>query len=541
MKNKTTELTYFRRLQKFTTVAVYLTSIMLAYLLISSFISGSVSGADTTKVVKALKFLFGADETEPTSIVAKVKKGETVYNYAGDKKNLTVTFYPSDSKKYDVSYSSSDEEVAKISDDVITFLKRGTTNITATVDGKPDLKHTFTAYCLGKSPFGGSATLKPSASQSSLKVGGRTGFIINDGETSVTCCKFSSSDESVVKIIEKTAFFVGEGSADVTALFEDSSTSKSTLNVSPNPSAVYLNDLEFVDNKDYFSGQEVKFTDIISGYKPINAVKELYATSSDENVATVKSSSIVFKNEGSATVTFYSVYDSSFSKSVDLKVFYVKPTSLEITSPDTITVNGTLKLKAKHNPEGYTDKVTFTIIKGHGKIDEDGNLRATFFDDITVRCQSTIDEDLYVDKTFKVKLYSNLYSFVRKVLGHFSLFALFGFGIWGSTFLLTNFLYSIIFSPGICFVCAGLCEMAQSITPGRYFSVADVFINFAGTLTGMLVAMLSVGMFCLIYKIANKKSYEKLSRAHSMISVKTVFFKRKKKKEKENENEKSKA
>ncbi len=65
MKNKTTELTYFRRLQKFTTVAVYLTSIMLAYLLISSFISGSVSGADTTKVVKALKFLFGADEVEP--------------------------------------------------------------------------------------------------------------------------------------------------------------------------------------------------------------------------------------------------------------------------------------------------------------------------------------------------------------------------------------------------------------------------------------------------------------------------------------------
>ncbi len=531
MKEKPTELRYFRKLNRFTTIAVYLTTAMLAYLIISSFISGAVSGADTTKAVKVLKSIFGADEVEPAYIKAGVKKGETDYNYAGDERTLTVTFYPSDAKKYPVSYSSSNEEVAKISDDVVTFLKAGSVKITATAVDKPDLKYAFTAYCVGKSPLGGEATLKTSVKDSSVKVGGRTGFIVNDGATSVSCCKFSSSDENVIRIIDKTAFFVGAGKAEVTAAFEDLSTAKILLNVSVNSSAVYLNDVKFNEKKDFLSGEVVKFSDVIAGYKPVNAIYELYAVSSDEKIFEVKSNTLVAKDEGETAVTFYSVYDKAFSKTVELSVSYVKPSSLEITSPDTITVNGTVKLKAKHAPEEYSDKVTFRIIKGHGRIDKDGNLRATFFDKITVRCQSTIDENLYVDKTFTVKLYSNFYSFVRKVLGHFSLFALLGFGIWGATFLLSNFVYSLLVSPGICFVCAGLCEMAQSITPGRYFSIADVFINFTGTLTGMIIAMIGVGIYCLVFRLINKGAYEKLSRAHEVISVKTVFFKRKKKKQ----------
>lgn len=530
MKEKPTELRYFRKLNRFTTIAVYLTTAMLAYLIISSFISGAVSGADTNKAVKILKAIFGSDEVEPIYIRASVKKGNTEYAYTGDESSVSVTFYPSDAKNYPVSYSSSDEEVVSVDDDgKVTFLKRGSAKITVTVTEKPELTYSFTAYSYGKKPLDKNAELKAQAPSDEIKTGGKTAFILNDGETSLSTAVISSSDEKVVKIIDRTAYFVGAGKATITATFEDSTFTTLDLTVNNNPSAVYVTDVVFSENRTFLSGDKIKFSDVISGYKPVNGIKKLYATSSDDAVIEVKGETFTAKNAGTATVTFYSVYDEGFSKSVDLSVKYVTPTALAFDTPDTITVNGSVKLKAKHFPEGYSDKVTFTVVKGHGIIDANGNLKATFFDDITVGCQSLIDENLYVEKTFKIKLYSNFYSFVRKILGHFTLFALLGFGIWGSTFLLNNFLYSLLLSPGICFVCAGMCEMAQSITPGRYFSVADVFINFFGTLTGMALAVICVTVYCIVFRLINKSAYEKLKRAHEVISVKTVFLKRKKK------------
>lgn len=526
---KRQELKYFKRLNRFSTVAVYLTTLLLTYLLLSSFISGAVSSSDTQKVMGLLVTFFGQDETqEATNISAKIEKGKYDYFYDGDEVKITVTF--PQKKAYTLTYASSDESIAAVSKEgTVKFISIGNAVVTITAtDGDEVLSCTLNVSSKGKNPLGGNGEI--SLNLKTPKVGEKSGFTINGGKTSSDVVKYDSLDQEKVKIIDNEAYFIKDGTATLRGTFEDGSYKDFLITVAKNPQAVYLEDIFFSETTTYLSGETVSMDDFITEYSPSSALKKLTVTSSDENIVKVSNGELLMKDKGDAIITFTSVYDEDFERKVVITVKKITPTSAKITAADTVMLNSTIKLTVEHSPVPYPDDANWTVVSGFGKIVDGNKLKAEFFGKIKVRYQSKLNPELCGEKVISVKLYDNFYSFVRKILGHFSLFALLGLGIWGSCFLLTNPPYSAVIAPGLCFILSAVCEMFQAFTPGRYFTIGDVFVNFFGTLAGIFTGIFLVVIFCVIFRLVSKESFEKLKKAYSWITVKTVFFKHKKNK-----------
>lgn len=539
-RKKSRELFYFRRINKLASVAVYLTTVLLIYLFLSSFISGAVSGSDTAKVMGMLVSVFGkADDVklddneqnaikdgEPTSIVASLKKGSFKYYYNGDIAHIDVKVFPDGVRSCALTFSSSNPEVATVSDDgVVTFLKKGDAKIKVSVAKNPKIYSEFSVKSYGKNPVTESVTIK--LSKSDVKVGEKSGFLINDGETLQGAARFSSLDENLVDIIGDVAYFIKEGMATVRATFENGKTSDFNFYISNNPDIVKISQFS-VDNGRFLSGEKIPITDLIKDYTPTDADFDFKITSDNLAVAAVENGTIVMKNGGTANLTFAPFFDRDLAKTVKIEVWKKSPESLKINCQNQLIVNGTMQLSAESAPVDYPDDIEWQVVSGFGKIVDGNKLKAEFFGKIKVRCQSVLNPELTDEIVIDVILYSDFYSFVRKILGHFSMFALLGLGIWGSAFLLTNPTYSVIISVGVSFICAALCEMFQACTPGRYFAISDVFVNFAGTLTGMTVGIFAVVLYCLIKRIISKDSYKKVKEAYSWVTVYTVFCKHKK-------------
>lgn len=541
-KPKRRELVYFRRINKLASVAVYLTTILLIYLFLSSFISGAVSGSDTAKVMGMLVTIFGKDDDvaagtntndtviggEPERITVALEKGEFKYHYNGDACKLEVKFYPDGANTYPLKFTSSDSSVATVSDDgTVSFLQKGTAKIEVETDCETKLKCEVTVKSYGQNPIYGNAAVE--LTNSEPKVGGKSGFSINGGDTLSGAAEFSSLDESRVEVINGTAYFIKEGEASLRATFENGTTSDFKVYVKPNADMVKFSDITLKGGK-FLSGETFAATDLVESYAPNNAEFNFKITSDNPSVVAVEKGNLVMKDKGTANVTFSPFFDRDFKKTVQIEVWKETPTSLKIVSENQVTVNATIKLVTESQPVDYPDDVEWTVVSGFGKIVDGNKLKAEFFGKIKVRCQSTLNPELTDETVVDVILYSDFYSFVRKILGHFSLFALLGLGIWGSAFLLTNPTYSVVISVGVSFICAALCEMFQACTPGRYFAISDVFVNFSGTLTGMTIGIFAVFLYCIIKRIISKESYKKVKEAYSWVTVYTVFCKRKKSK-----------
>jgi len=84
---------------------------------------------------------------------------------------------------------------------------------------------------------------------------------------------------------------------------------------------------------------------------------------------------------------------------------------------------------------------------------------------------------------------------VLRKLAHFSIFALEGCLLGGAMLLtLRRSAAAVLFSAAACAVVAGLNEYHQSFVEGRNAAFADVLIDSAGALTGILLAALALYM-----------------------------------------------
>lgn len=143
-----------------------------------------------------------------------------------------------------------------------------------------------------------------------------------------------------------------------------------------------------------------------------------------------------------------------------------------------------------------------------------------------IRCTSTLNPDLYVEKTIEVKLFADAYTFVRKLMGHAGLSALLGFGIFGTLWLLARHRWNAyVFTAPLALCYAGISELIQHFTPGRFCTMADVITDFLGALFGAAVACVIVAIVCLVWRLANKKSFDNARHLRSILTFSTVFRK----------------
>lgn len=229
---------------------------------------------------------------------------------------------------------------------------------------------------------------------------------------------------------------------------------------------------------------------------------------------------------GTAELTYTSPYNNGYTQKVSVNVVYPEPTGIDIIGPDVISPNNTYEYKAVHEPWAFSKCFTWEVVSGKATITEDGLLKSNRFGKVVIRCTSTIDPSFSEEKTIEVKLFSDSYEFVRKFLGHGGLSALLGFGIFGTLFLLCKHKWlCAVLSPVLAFIYAGVSEGIQYLTPGRCCSIVDVLTDFIGALVGIAIAALLVGIVLGIWRLANKESFDRLSRAYKTLSFRTLFRK----------------
>lgn len=211
------------------------------------------------------------------------------------------------------------------------------------------------------------------------------------------------------------------------------------------------------------------------GFRAINASdgapSNIISKSSDSYVVSADTTHLHAYKPGTATITYFSIYDNTITA------------TLHVTVPDVV-------------------------------------------DGLTVG-----RPDLTVEKTITVSVFDTFHTLIRKGLGHFSLFLVLGFGLFGTFFLLIKPRWaSLPLSLLSAFVVAGISEMFQLpvFTSGRYATWQDVAIDFLGALSGIGIAVVAVSIVGLIWFKAKPESFKNMKNEFSFLTFKTSFKKQEK-------------
>lgn len=269
------------------------------------------------------------------------------------------------------------------------------------------------------------------------------------------------------------------------------------------------------------------------GFRAENASKgapsNIISKSSDTNVVSADTTHLHAYKPGTATITYFSIYDNTITATLHVTVPDVVD-GLTVVAPDRCVKGSKIDLTA-YTGGNVTKNVKREVVKGEGSIDENGVFTSDKSGKVTVRATYVGRPDLTVEKTITVSVFDTFHTLIRKGLGHFSLFLVLGFGLFGTFFLLIKPRWvSLPLSLLSAFVVAGISEMFQLpvFTSGRYATWQDVAIDFLGALSGIGIAVIAVSIVGLIWFKAKPESFKNMKNEFSFLTFKTSFKKQEK-------------
>lgn len=269
------------------------------------------------------------------------------------------------------------------------------------------------------------------------------------------------------------------------------------------------------------------------GFRAINesegAPSNIISKSSDTNVVNASTTHLHAYKPGTATITYFSIYDNTITATLHVTVPDVVD-GLTVVAPDRCVKGGKIDLTA-YTGGNVTKNVKWEVVKGEGSIDENGVFTSDKSGKVTVRATYVGRPDLTVEKTITVSVFDTFHTLIRKGLGHFSLFLVLGFGLFGTFFLLIKPRWvSLPLSLLSAFVIAGISEMFQLpvFTSGRYATWQDVAIDFLGALSGIGIAVIAVSIVGFVWFKAKPESFKNMKNEFSFLTFKTSFKKQEK-------------
>lgn len=254
------------------------------------------------------------------------------------------------------------------------------------------------------------------------------------------------------------------------------------------------------------------------------APTNIISKSSDPNVVNASTTHLHAYKPGTATITYFSIYDNTITATLHVTVPDVVD-GLTVVAPDRCVKGGKIDLTA-YTGGNVTKNVKWEVVKGEGSIDENGVFTSDKSGKVTVRATYVGRPDLTVEKTITVSVFDTFHTLIRKGLGHFSLFLVLGFGLFGTFFLLIKPRWaSLPISLLSAFVVAGFSEMFQLpvFTSGRYATWQDVAIDFLGALSGIGIAVVAVSIVGFVWFKAKPESFKNMKNEFSFLTFKTSF------------------
>lgn len=278
--------------------------------------------------------------------------------------------------------------------------------------------------------------------------------VIMNNNASIKDVSFTSSDSSVISISQN-----GVGKAKKVG--------KSTITVTP------------ISNPSLKKTKQIQVVDTVSPF-------------------TINSK--VFKAE-----TFNSIDDG---KRYEAKLFYGKNYKIGITTKEKVSCKN-LSFECMDSSGNKTNDIVSVDKFGNISLLDIGKttLKVTLGSDDTL-VKYSVYIDLTIDRDISV-MFSSLAKKLRKLVGHYFLFAVFAFLSVVFIFLATNKIKTMLIGLGISsvlgFCVAGFSELTQFYTPNRSAQWRDVGIDFGGYMTTIAIFLICVGIWELIKYLARRR------------------------------------
>lgn len=570
----TSQRKYFKGLRALALTALFCTIALTLFIWGEALTPGDKSAIQSVKVSDNIQLAMKSDEPAPpvsavtgfevTKVVRDGKEIDTDKYYIGDKVRLSVSVLPENADTSDLYFvAGKDAKDLSVSEDgEVEFTSWGWRRVLVKSRKNPSvILFDKQLNCAGVNPDAVtsiSATIRKVGTAKDtdvLQIGDEyvLGIFTDNGlETSTTETRLFINGKKTRKnenlyFLPAKQFFYPRAEGTVHLKFEYAGkTAEKTVTVVPgkiSPAAFTFTNSRVMKNTDgSFSltmekGEHIKNVIKELGFSPLNKDREIddnsavyfdYETSNGKIVNCAAYNLHAYK-PGTATITYTSLYDKNIKATLHVTVPDVVD-GLTVVAPDRCVKGGKIDLTA-YTGGNVTKNVKWEVVKGEGSIDENGVFTSDKSGKVTVRATYVGRPDLTVEKTITVSVFDTFHTLIRKGLGHFSLFLVLGFGLFGTFFLLIKPRWvSLPLSLLSAFVVAGISEMFQLpvFTSGRYATWPDVAIDFLGALSGIGIAIVAVSIVGLIWFKAKPESFKNMRNEFSFLTFKTSFKKQEK-------------
>lgn len=570
----TSQRKYFKGLRALALTALFCTIALTIFIWGEALTPGDKSAIQSAKVSDNIQSAMESDEPAPpvsavtgfevTKVVRDGKEIDTDKYYIGDKVRLSVNVLPENADTSDLYFvAGKDAQDLSVSEDgEVEFTSWGWRRVLVKSRKNPSvILFDKQLKCSGVNPdtvTSISATIrKVGATEDTdvLQIGDEyvlgiftdNGLETSSAETRLFINGEKTRENEYLYFLPAKQFFYPRAEGTVDLKFEYAGkTAKKTVTIVPGkipPASFTFTDSRVTKNTDgSFSltmekGEHIKNIINELGFSPLNKDKEIddncavyfdYETSNGKIVNCAAYNLHAYK-PGTATITYTSLYDKNIKATLHVTVPDVVD-GLTVVAPDRCVKGGKIDLTA-YTGGNVTKNVKWEVVKGEGSIDENGVFTSDKSGKVTVRATYVNRPDLTVEKTITVSVFDTFHTLIRKGLGHFSLFLVLGFGLFGTFFLLIKPRWaSLPLSLLSAFVVAGISEMFQLpvFTSGRYATWQDVAIDFLGALSGIGIAVVAVSIVGLIWFKAQPESFKNMKNEFSFLTFKTSFKKQEK-------------
>lgn len=517
---------YFEGFRWFALFTLLCTMAMWIVLWASSATPASISGANSSAMASAIDDKFNLTQKFDSAITTQniiVERGTEKARYIGEQEQMKITFSPKGTLDTDVEWSSRNENVATVDQNgLVTLVGKGNATIYAQLKSNEKLYNYAGVFCWGESPHNvENPHVRLKDNVKSVKVGSSTTIILNDNKTHSVAASYCTSDESVAIVDAGMLHARKAGEVTITATYSDGFECSCAVTVVDNPE--YVRPTQIILQDKYIKQSEViDVYDFVKGVLPNNDFQKCIVTiTQSKSVVGLRNTNLHVWGYGEFTLTFTSCFNENVKASITLYSNRKMPKDFRVSIPPVASPNNTYHLKAAHFPYPCTDEVKWELVSGkHATLDEDGVFKPRFFGTYVIRCTSMIDPNLSVEKTVEVKLFDDIGGFVRKLMGHMGLSGVLGFGLFFTClFLCKNKWKCAVYPFAISFVHGGLSEAIQYFTPGRFCSFVDVLVDFMGECIGVVLGMILAGLILLVWKLANKQSFDR-----AIYAIKSLRF-----------------
>ena len=570
----TSQRKYFKGLRALALTALFCTIALTLFIWGEALTPGDKSAIQSVKVSDNIQSAMKSDEPAPpvsavtgfevTKVVRDGKEIDTDKYYIGDKVRLSVSVLPENADTSDLYFvAGNDAKDLSVSEDgEVEFTSWGWRRVLVKSRKNPSvILFDKQLNCVGVNPDAVtsiSATIRKVGTAKDtdvLQIGDEyvLGIVTDNGlETSTTETRLfingkKTRENENLYFLPAKQFFYPRAEGTVHLKFEYAGkTAEKTVTVVPGkipPADFTFTNSRVTKNTDgSFSltmekGEHIKNIIKELGFSPLNKDREIddnsavyfdYETSNGKIVNCAAYNLHAYK-PGTATITYTSLYDKNIKATLHVTVPDVVD-GLTVVAPDRCVKGGKIDLTA-YTGGNVTKNVKWEVVKGEGSIDENGVFTSDKSGKVTVRATYVGRPDLTVEKTITVSVFDTFHTLIRKGLGHFSLFLVLGFGLFGTFFLLIKPRWvSLPLSLLSAFVVAGISEMFQLpvFTSGRYATWPDVAIDFLGALSGIGIAVVAVSIVGLIWFKAKPESFKNMKNEFSFLTFKTSFKKQEK-------------